>query len=196
MYYKGIDSCRITVLWVIILHANSRSCWHHPRCQAIVRIQALIFCRTMAWALADAFVVGQVAFVFPVQLELWCSSYLVTARSIVNKISKRKVSVQHCCEDKILLAAKSYARGRFAISVYNLNTEMNAFLTHYKRAHQLLNLFFVCFVFCCEEMFNSRNPEVQKVETESFFFFLSFYVLFCFSSLAAGYLPLFFVFKW
>jgi len=36
MYCKAIDSSRINVLWVIILHSNSCSCWHHPRCQGII----------------------------------------------------------------------------------------------------------------------------------------------------------------
>lgn len=76
----------------------------------------------MAQVLADAFLVGQVAFAFPIQ---FCD-VPVTVHSHSKECSKQFPREGYrCsnCEVKVLLAAKSYARGRFAISIYTLDTE-------------------------------------------------------------------------
>lgn len=138
------------------------------------------------------FVGGSGCFCFscPARTVMFQLLYLVTASRVVNKrISKRKVSVQHSCEDKVLLAAKPCARGIFAISIYNLDTEMQVSLTLWKSSLTLSPSSFGL-AFCCEEMPHSRNPEVQRVEAEGFLFVCVYRLVF--SSLAAGHLALVF----
>lgn len=169
MYCKAIDSFWINVLWGIILHSNSYSCWHHPRCQGIMS-------EFKPWYCAEQWLKCWQMLSWWVRLLLFILSISncdvpVTVRGHSKRcsiqdvdVSKKSISVQHDCEDKILLASVSYARGRFAI-IYMWNACIFNTLWKSSPAVTLSSFVLFCYLlyyFVC----HSWNSEVQKVEAK------------------------------